>query len=79
MTLAGFGSDPDIHVMLNMHWDPLDFDLPTVPGRSWSRAVDTAQPPPLDIADLGGELPVSGTSYRVQERSVVVLVNREAV
>jgi len=76
MTLAGFHGDPDIHVMMNMHWDPLSFDLPVVAGRTWARVVDTSLAPPLDIADPGGEVPVAGNTYTVEGRSVVVLVNR---
>jgi glycogen operon protein len=79
MTLAGFGGEPDIHVMLNMYWESLDFDLPAVPGRTWLRAVDTAQTSPLDIADPGGEPPVAASKYTVQGRSVVVLVNHAGV
>ena len=78
MTLAGFHGDPDIHVMMNMYWEPLDFDLPSIAGRTWSRAVDTSLAPPLDIADPGGEAPVAGTTYTVAGRSVVVLVNQAA-
>ena len=76
MTLAGFNGAPDLHVMLNMHWDSVDFDLPAVAGRRWSIAVDTAQTPPHDIADPGDESPVTGTTCTVQPRSVVVLVNQ---
>ncbi len=76
MTLAGFDRDPDIHVMLNMYWESLDFELPVVAGRSWWIAVDTAQSPPFDIADPGEEQAVAGGTYAVQGRSVVVLVNR---
>jgi Domain of unknown function (DUF5597) len=50
--------------------------LPSVPGRIWLNAVDTSQPPSLDAADFGGELPVVGNAYRAQGRSVVVLINR---
>ena len=74
-TLAGFNGDPDIHVIINMYWDSLDFELPSVPGRGWSTAVDTAQRPPFDIAEPGAEPLVSGNSYSVQGRSVIVLVN----
>jgi isoamylase len=77
MTLAGFGDDPDIHVMMNMHWEPLDFKLPEVPDRSWFKAVDTFQAKPDDIPDPGKEPPVVGDTCTVQARSVVVLVNRE--
>jgi isoamylase len=76
MTLAGFGGDSDLHVMFNMFWDGLDFELPVVPGRRWFVAVDTAQPSPRDIADPGSEPEVFGNTYQVQPRSVVVLVNR---
>jgi glycogen operon protein len=77
MTLAGFSGDVDIHVMFNMYWESLAFALPSMPRRIWLKAVDTSQPPPLDIADFGDELPVAARSvYTVQGRSVVVLVNR---
>ena len=76
MTLGGFDGAPDIHVMMNMYWLPLDFDLPAIPGRTWLRAVDTALAPPFDIADPGSEAPLSGATYALQGRSVVVLINR---
>ncbi len=75
MTLGGFDGAPDIHVMMNMHWDALDFELPAVPGRRWLRAVDTSLAPPFDIADPGAETPLSGATYFAQGRSVVVLIN----
>jgi glycogen operon protein len=77
MTLAGFSGDPDIHIMLNMYWEDLDFELPSVPGRNWWKIVDTSQPSPLDIADFGQELPVARDACTVEGRSVVVLVNRQ--
>jgi glycogen operon protein len=76
LTLAGFNGDADIHVMLNMYWDSLEFELPAVPGRRWFQAVDTSATPPNDIADPGAETEVTGATYAVQGRSVVVLVNR---
>jgi glycogen operon protein len=77
VTLAGFDGDSDIHIMLNMHWESLDFELPAVTGRSWLKAVDTSQTPPCDIADFGDELPVISNACKVDGRSIVVLVNRE--
>jgi len=77
-TLAGFYGDEDIHIMLNMYWESLDFELPLVPGRIWLKAVDTSQSPPLDVADFGSELLVAGDTCRVQGRSAVVLVSRDA-
>ncbi len=76
MTLAGFNGDPDLHVMLNMHWDSLDFEVPEVAGRRWVKAVDTAQAPPRDIAGPGDETEAPERAVTVQGRSVVVLVNR---
>jgi isoamylase len=76
MTVAGFDGDSDLHVMFNMFWDSLNFELPTVTGRRWFLAVDTAQPSPHDIADPGCELEVSSNTLLVQPRSVVVLLNR---
>jgi glycogen operon protein len=73
MTVAGSGGDVDIHVMLNMYWEPLDFELPV--DRSWFKAVDTAAQPPHDIEDPGSETPVAGSTYSVQGRSVVVLIS----
>jgi glycogen operon protein len=77
-TLAGFGDDPDIHVMMNMYWEPLDMAVPTIPGRQWARAVDTSLPSPSDIADPGLEMAFSGPSYRVSGRSIAILVNKPA-
>jgi isoamylase len=78
MTPAGFAGDADIHIVLNMHSESLNFELPEVPGRIWLKAVDTAQAAPLDIADPGREYPVAGHAYTVQERSVAVLVSGAA-
>jgi hypothetical protein len=47
-------------------------------GREWTRALDTSLPSPSDIADPGTELKFSGELYRVNELSIVVLVNRPA-
>jgi glycogen operon protein len=82
-TLAGFGPDandpePDIHVMMNMYWDPLDMEVPAIEGRKWVRVVDTSLPSPSDIADAGKEAAFSDQSYRVSGRSVVVLMNQPA-
>jgi len=77
-TLAGFEDDPDIHVMMNMYWEAFDMAVPIIPARQWARAVDTSLPSPSDIADPGAETMFSGLSYRVNGRSIVVLVNKSA-
>ncbi|MFN8621788.1 MAG: glycogen debranching protein GlgX [Chloroflexota bacterium] len=76
-TLGGFGHETDIHVMMNMYWEPLAFELPQVDGRRWARSVDTALPSPEDIAQAGAEVLVEGSTYLVSPRSVVVLIGRD--
>jgi glycogen operon protein len=64
-----------LHGILNAYWEPLTFQLPppAAEGRRWRRCIDTALPSPDDIW-LWDQAPVvSGTSYVVQPRSVVVL------
>jgi glycogen operon protein len=77
-TLAGFGDDPDIHVMMNMYWETLDMAIPMIPGRLWNRVVDTSLASPSDIAAPGTEVGCTEPSYRVSGRSIVILVNSAA-
>jgi isoamylase len=77
-TLAGFDGEPDIHVMMNMYWEALEMDVPSIDGRQWLRAIDTSLQSPSDIADPGTEAPCDVQSYRVNARSVVVLMNAPA-
>jgi glycogen operon protein len=75
-TLGGFEGGADLHVMINMHSEALDFMVPAAPGRDWFRTVDTARPSPEDVAETGKEIPFNGTSYAVSARSVVVLISK---
>jgi glycogen operon protein len=75
-TMGGFGADPDMHVMLNMDGSPLPFELPVVPGRKWYRALDTSLASPDDIAEEGREVAVDGSTYIVNDHSVVVLISK---
>jgi len=76
MTLAGFGSEPDIHMMANMYWEAIPMAIPQVAGRIWHRAVDTALPSPDDIADPGMSPAIHDEKYLVSARSVVVLISK---
>jgi glycogen operon protein len=72
-TLERSTDDWAIHVMINMHVGPLPFCLPApAAGTRWWRAIDTARPPPLDIADEGRQWPAEGSRVLVQARSIVV-------
>jgi glycogen operon protein len=71
-TIAGFGDESDLHVIANMYWEPLEFQLPVVPTRNWHRVVDTARPSPEDILLPGDEVPLVEHAYRAEGRSVVI-------
>jgi glycogen operon protein len=73
-TLGGVADEPDLHIMLNMDWQELAFDLPQSTGRQWFRTLDTALAAPEDIAEAGEEIVISGDNYLVHGRSVVVLI-----
>jgi glycogen operon protein len=73
-TIAGFGGSQDLHVMMNMFWKPLEFEVPGQIGRLWHCAIDTFAASPRDIADPGQETPVVDRVRSVQGRSIVVLV-----
>ncbi|HEY4028281.1 MAG TPA: glycogen debranching protein GlgX [Candidatus Dormibacteraeota bacterium] len=76
-TVAGAGDEPDLHVMLNMHSGPLEFEVARVPGRRWLRAVDTSLPSPEDVLEEGEEAPIRGESYLLEARSCAILVSRD--
>ncbi|MBX3427472.1 MAG: glycogen debranching protein GlgX [Pirellulales bacterium] len=76
MTLGGFDGEDDVHVMMNMYWEPLEFALPEVAGRRWHRVIDTVLESPQDAVDPGQEPLVEGPNYRVAGRSVVVLISK---
>jgi glycogen operon protein len=65
----------DVHVILNMDDQELDFQLP--PGE-WRRAFDTSLASPEDASDPGAEPAVGGGVYRAGGRSAVVLVSSMA-
>ena len=59
--------------MMNMFWEPLDFEVPVDPQRVWQVAVDTFAPSPERADETVGPA-LGGTQCRVQPRSIVVLV-----
>lgn len=75
-TLGGFQDDnQDLHIMLNMEWEDLDFEIPTLTERKWYRIIDTAQPSPNDFTEPAEQNVVMGPLCRVKRHSVVVLIN----
>jgi glycogen operon protein len=77
MTVAGVKPDEaDLHAVFNMSDAAVDAPLPEIAGRRWHLALDTALPPPQDIAPPAGQRAVANLRYAVQPRSVVVLEAR---
>jgi glycogen operon protein len=74
-TLAGLESgEEDLHVMLNMWEEPLDFAVPTIAGRRWHKTIDTAESP--GIREPKDQPKHTKKRIPVQGRSVVVLEAR---
>jgi glycogen operon protein len=65
-----------LHLILNAHWEPLDFELPPLDQADrnpWQRWIDTAQESPNDIVPWEKAPSVQGLTYRADARSVVAL------
>ncbi len=75
-TLGGVEEEADIHVMLNMYWENLKFEIPQIEGRNWYKVIDTAEASPMDILDPCQEVVITGENHLVKDRSVVVLISK---
>jgi isoamylase len=76
-TLGDTGGDDDLHVMMNMHWEGMDFEVPGVEGRQWHKVVDTGLVGADGCLDEEAKAPVvSDGSCPVGGRSIVVLVSK---
>jgi glycogen operon protein len=62
-----------IHIILNSYWEPLEFELPRTENGVWYRWIDTALDSPNDIVPWDKAPPIQGNTYRVADRSVVLL------
>ena len=66
-----------LYWMANAYWEPLEFKLPPVPAECqgpWRRWIDTALEPPDDACQWSGGNPVTADQYRVEPRSLVILI-----
>ena len=63
-------NDDDLYVMINAHWQQLDFKIQET--GPWSRVVDTSLSSPDDFLDASA--PLGQPTYAVDPHSVVVLV-----
>jgi glycogen operon protein len=77
LSASSLPGDVLMHVALNAYQDGLDFELPELPEwatSGWRRVVDTSLESPNDIT-LPPQAPrVDDLSYKVEGRSVVVLI-----
>lgn len=76
-TLGGFENcNTDIHVMMNMDWQDLEFEVPVLKNKNWYRVVDTSLNSPDDITEMGKELIYESGLYKLTKHSVVVLTSK---
>ncbi|WP_442485498.1 glycogen debranching protein GlgX [Aeoliella sp. SH292] len=66
----------EFHLILNGHTEPLEFELPVLPGQPWHRWLDTSLPSPDDIMEWNEAPTIEGTTYRCGPRSVAMLYAR---
>jgi isoamylase len=75
-TIADPQEGEDIHAIVNMEETSLTFQIPTVVGRKWFRAVDTSMPAPQTLMRPGTEVQITAASYFASPRSVAILVSK---
>jgi glycogen operon protein len=71
--------DRDLYVMINAYHEPLTFTIQEGRPGTWERVIDTALPSPNDIVHPESGPLVPSMEYRVQARSMVVLLRRSAI
>lgn len=76
-TLGGFQNDQDIHVIVNMDEEDLDFELPMAPQRRWFKAIDTSEDSPNDITETGKEIwLLDQEKFLARSKSIIVLISK---
>ena len=76
-TVPLLGYDLILHLIINAYWEALDFEVPVLEaGELWRRCVDTYLETPDDVYAWADAPKLVGSTYRVQPRSVVILLTR---
>lgn len=65
----------NIHIMMNMAPEPVEFQIPKFKGLAWYRSIDTALESPKDIDTSNKKVKIVD-SYLVTDRSIVVLISK---
>jgi glycogen operon protein len=76
LTAQSLSGDLLMHFAVSAYWEPLQFELPSLPGwasSGWLRVMDTSLPSPLDIVEPVDAVRVTGPTYLVSPRSSVML------
>ena len=72
-TLTAVASDEsDLHIVMNMSDQDWTMRLPTLTGKRWAIAINTAKSSPQDIILPEKQKPVSNPQYQIPPRSVMV-------
>jgi len=66
----------NVHIMMNMHWESLVFDIPQYEDLVWHRIIDTSLPSPTDIVEPQEAPRINESTYIVNDRSIVVLITK---
>ncbi|MBX3044552.1 MAG: glycogen debranching protein GlgX [Candidatus Kapabacteria bacterium] len=76
-TIASFTTNkPNIHVMVNMHYEELEFEIPFLNGLTWFRFVDTSKKSPDDIVPAGIKINQDSKKYKVNPYTVIILISK---
>jgi glycogen operon protein len=79
LALTAWGRWAVFHLIFNAFWEPLTFEVPSLPPvahSDWRRIIDTSLDAPLDFCEFATAPALSGQLYRAEARSVVVLACR---
>jgi glycogen operon protein len=75
-TIAGFDGAADLHVMMNLYWERLDFEVPTAADRVWRLAIDVGAIA-ARLPDAADRVVVDGRLYAVPGRAIVVMTGTD--
>jgi len=80
LTFGDTSEDTDnlynLHIMMNMYWDAVEFEIPQYGDLVWKRTIDTALQSSSDILRVDEAPPITSGRYLVTGRSIVVLTTR---
>jgi glycogen operon protein len=74
-TLHHPDAQEQLYIVFNAYWEALTFELPSLKrGTAWHRIIDTNLPSPNDLYPIESAVRVKGSSYKVSDRSAIVLM-----